>query len=66
MSVYFNYFNCVKILLENGANHRAKDSQGNTIMHIAAKDNQIGTLEYFCSKSYIDHFARNDQGNIAF
>ena len=61
-SVEYGNLNCVKILLNNGANFHLKDSKGNSILHAAALNNQLYMLEYLCTNLEMDHFCLNDKG----
>ena len=67
-AVFFGHLNTIKILLNNGANYRIRDSEhGDSILHIAAKNKQLEILEWLCKHiKDFDHFCTNDKGDNAF
>lgn len=56
---------CVKVLLNNGADFNAKDDCGNNLLHIAASYGHNKMLDYFTKNLKIGIFERNNKGETA-
>jgi len=56
---------CLKYLLEAGADYTRKDTFDNTVLHIAALNGNNAMLEYMAKNLKIDLFARNKNGETA-
>ena len=56
---------CLKLILQHGADFRCKDENSNTLLHIAAMNNNIKMLDYLAKNLKIDIFERNKQGETA-
>ena len=59
-----NYVDCVKILVESGADVNAIGEQGNTALLMACRFGQLKTVEYLVSQG-VDVHIRNDAGDNA-
>lgn len=53
---------CVKLLLQKGANYRVLDEYGNTVHHIAALNGNNNILDYLAKNLKIELFSRNEKG----
>ena len=53
---------CVKALLNKGANYKCEDDQDNTVLHIAAMNGCNQILEFLCKNLKIELFQRNKLG----
>jgi ankyrin repeat protein len=53
---------CVKLLLQKGANYKVEDEYGNTVHHIAALNGNNNILDYLAKNLKIELFARNEKG----
>ena len=58
-------FDCFKVLLQHNAEYTRIDSNGNTILHIAAMYDNCKVLEYTAKNLKVDIFARNKAGETA-
>ena len=56
---------CVKLLLKSGANFKAKDANGNSLLHIAALHSNNKILNYITKNVKLDIFERNEDGETA-
>ena len=56
---------CVKTLLQHGANFECKDTYGNGVIHIAAMNGNNKILDYLTKNLKTDMFARNSKGESA-
>jgi ankyrin repeat protein len=56
---------CVKILLQAGADFTSKDSYGNTVIHLAAMNGNNKILDYLSKNLKINIFERNKVGDTA-
>lgn len=57
---------CVKLLVEAGADSNVKDRFGHTLLHIAAMSKSNNILRYLCKNFKIDPFERSKKGFTAF
>lgn len=57
---------CVKLLVEAGADVHVKDRYGHTLLHIAAMSKSNEVLRYLVKNLKIDPFERNKKGWTAF
>jgi ankyrin repeat protein len=53
---------CVKYLLQKGANYKVEDEYGNNLHHIAAINGNIKILDYLAKNLKIELFSRNGKG----
>ena len=53
---------CVKLLLQNDANHNVKDEEGNNLLHLAALNSNNKILDYLAKNLQINIFERNSKG----
>lgn len=56
---------CVKTLLQHGANFECKDAFGNGVIHIAAMNGNNKILDYLTKNLKTDMFSRNQKGESA-
>lgn len=56
---------CVKILLQKGADYKVKDEYKNTLHHIAAINGNNNILDYLAKNLKIELFERNEKGDTA-
>jgi len=53
---------CIKALLNKGADYKVEDEQGNTVVHIAALYSNNPVLDFLCKSLRIELFSRNKAG----
>jgi ankyrin repeat protein len=56
---------CVKTLLQHGANFETRDSLGNSVIHLAAMNGNNKILDYLTKNLKTDMFSRNKKGESA-
>lgn len=61
----FDSLSCVQLLLRNQADHTCTDAHENTLLHVAAMNDNNNVLYHLVSKVKIDLFARNKNGETA-
>jgi ankyrin repeat protein len=61
----FDSIKCVKLLLRNQADHTCQDAQENTLLHVAAMNDNNTVLHHLVSYVKLDLFARNKNGETA-
>ena len=54
---------CVKLLLQKGANYKVEDEYGNNLHHIAAINGNNQILDYLAKNLKIELFSRNEKGD---
>lgn len=57
---------CVKILLDNGADYKMIYKNGNTVLHIAALLKKFEILKYIYTNYKMDYFIRNEDNDTAY
>jgi ankyrin repeat protein len=56
---------CIKIILNSGADYKKKDEFGNNLLHLAAKTGNNKILDYIAKNLKIGIFERNKAGETA-
>ena len=56
---------CVKLLLQKGADYKVLDEYGNTLHHIAALNGNNLIMDYLAKNLKIELFSRNAKGDTA-
>ena len=56
---------CLKLILQAGSDFKCKDDFGNTLLHIAAKNNCNKMIDYLAKNLKINIFERNKEGETA-
>ena len=57
---------CVKILLQNGADYNMIYQQGATVLHIAAHHKKFEVLKFIYTNYKIDPYLRNEDNDTAY